>query len=561
MRKNRKLGKRVRKHIDYRYLDDPFRDEDQDDQSYNQTFAGDPSDLPDSLEEAKRTSEWTEWDKAVKIELDQLEKTGTWILVDKPKDAIPISNKWVFDKKRNKSGEITRYKARFVAKGCSQRPGYDYLETFSPVVRMETIRAILSLVPIKKLKIQQMDIKGAYLHGILKEKVYMQQPEGYDDGTGRVCLLIKTLYGLKQSGREWNAELNKKLKEFGFTPLQSDPCAYVRRNGEHLEIITVWVDDLLLFATSNDLMNKMKKEIQSKWTTTDLGEPEKIIGIEITKNDDSIIISQEKYVENILRREGMLDANPVSMPMDPNEKINSNPEGNEGSRSNAYAKLLGELQFLSNATRPDISFAVNKLSAYTANPSPQHAGAVKRILRYLKGTKNLGIKYSAEPQSELQGNSNIFYGYADAAFANIDDYKSTSGYVFIVGGGAITWRSKKQTTITLSSTEAEYIALSEAGREACWLRSLYEELGYIQTAPNLIKGDNDGSIAMARNPQFHKRSKHIAIRWHWVRNLVQDNQIVIESCRDPEQTADILTKGLSRPKHQKHVKEMGLIRI
>ena len=238
-----------------------------------------------------------------------------------------------------------------------------------------------------------MDVKGAYLNGILKEKIYMCQPEGYDDGTGRVCLLIKTLYGLKQSGREWNIELNNTLKDFGFHPLRSDPCVYVCRNGEHLEIITVWVDDLLLFTTSDDLINKMKKKIQSKWTTTDLGEPEKIIGIKIMKKNDSIIISQEKYVKNILKREGMDEANPVSMPMNPNEKIKPNPEGNEGNRSNSYAKLLRELQFLANGTGPDIAYAVNKLSAYTANPSLQHSGAVKRILRYLKGTKNLAIKY------------------------------------------------------------------------------------------------------------------------------------------------------------------------
>jgi Reverse transcriptase (RNA-dependent DNA polymerase)/GAG-pre-integrase domain/Integrase core domain len=546
------------KRVDYRYLDDPFEDEIE--LNENQPYI-DPLYLPTSLKEAKESDEWEQWDAVIKVELDQLGKTGTWTLVEKPEGAVPIRNKWVFDKKTNKAGEIIRYKARLVAKGCSQRPGHDYQDTFSPVVRMETIRAILSLVPIKGLKIQQMDVKGAYLNGILQEKIYMHQPEGYDDGSGRVCLLVKTLYGLKQSGREWNKELDTKLKEFGFHPLRSDPCAYVRRNGDNLEIITVWVDDLLLFATSNDLLEKMKKELQSKWTVTDMGEPAKIIGIEITIKDDYILISQEKRIEAILKREGMDECNPVSMPMDPNDKIKPNPDGNEGSKSNSYAKLLGELQFLTNATRPDIAYAVNKLSAYTANPSLQHVGAAKRILRYLKGTKNLAIKYSAKSDNGLKENSNLFYGYADAAYANTDDYKSTSGYVFLVGGGAITWRSKKQTTIALSSTEAEYIALSEAGREACWLRSLYEELGYTQESPNLIKGDNDGSIAMARNPQFHKRSKHIATRWHWVRDLVQDKIITIESCRDPEQTADVLTKPLARQKHQKHLREMGLITI
>lgn len=302
----------------------------------------------------------------------------------------------------------------------------------------------------------------------------------------------------------------------------------------------------------------MKSEIKSEWEVTDMGEPAKIVGIEITKDDNSITISQEKYIDKILKREGMDESNPVSMPMDPNIKIKPNPDGNQGSRSNYYAKLLGELQFLTNSTRPDIGYAVNKLAAYTANPCLQHVGALKRLLRYLKGTKSLGIKYTAKPQNELQ-NSNLFFGYADAAYANTDDYKSISGYVFIVGGGAITWRSKKQTTIALSSTEAEYVALAEAGREACWLRNIYQELGYPQEFPNIIKGDNEGSISMAKNPQFHKRSKHIATRFHWIRDLVQNGIISIESCRDPEQTADILTKPLARPKHQTHLKEMGLI--
>jgi hypothetical protein len=199
---------------------------------------------------------------------------------------------------------------------------------------------------------------------------------------------------------------------------------------------------------------------------------------------------------------------------------------------------------------------VNRLAAYTANPSLQHTGALKRILRYLSGTRTHGITYTASPTSSE--NANAFFGYSDAAYANTDDYKSTSGYVFIANGGAITWRSKNQTTIALSSTEAEYVALSEAGREVCWLRNLYDELGYTQMAPSLIKGDNDGSIAMAKNPQFHKRSKHIATRWHWVRNAVKDQILAIESCRDPEQTADILTKPLPRPKFQRHLREMGL---
>ena len=205
----------------------------------------------------------------------------------------------------------------------------------------------------------------------------MQQPEGYDNGSGKVCILIKTLYGLKQSGREWNKELDTKLQDLGFNPLQSDPCAYVRKHRDNLEVITVWVDDLLLFATTDDLMKKMKEEIKSEWEVTDLGELAKIVGTEIKRNNDSITITQGKYINTILKREGMDDTNPVSMPMDLNIKIQPNPDGNKGNRSNYYAKLLGELQFLTNSTRPDIAYAVNKLATYTANPSLQHVGALK----------------------------------------------------------------------------------------------------------------------------------------------------------------------------------------
>ena len=547
----------------YSYLDDPYPDEEDDILTSEDQFANTAiiaGDELHSLAEAQRSPDWPEWEKAIKSELNQLQEMGTWRMVDKPPDAIPIANKWTFVKKRNKAGEIIKYKARLVAKGCAQRPGHDYVETFSPVVRMETIRAILALIPIDQLKIQQMDIKGAYLNGILQEKVYMRQPEGYEDGTDQVCVLVKTIYGLKQSGREWNKEFDNKMKSFGFQCLKSDPCVYIRHDADGISIITVWVDDLLLFASSDKLMQQMKDEIHSQWEATDMGNPSKIVGIEITQTDDSnsITITQQKYIEAILEREHMESANPVGTPLDPNMKIGPNPDGNKGSRSNSFAKHLGELQFLANATRPDIAHAINRLAAYTANPSPQHTGALKRILRYLAGTKSYGITYTNSPEN-TNNNPNIFSGYADAAFANQDDCKSTSGYVFMAAGGAITWRSKKQTTVALSSTEAEYIALAEAAREACWLRNLYSELGYPQKQPTLIRGDNNGSIAMARNPQFHQRSKHIAIRWHLIRDLVNDGILTIDECRDPEQTADVLTKPLTRFKHNKHITEMGMV--
>src|ERR1700730_17948716 len=239
------------------------------------------------------------------------------------------------------------------------------------------------------------------------------------------------------------------MQRHGYKCLLSDPCAYIWHDGDEIAIITVWVDDLLLFATSKKLMEKMKSDLRKEWQITNLGEPSKIVGIEITRCKDSISISQRGYIEKLLKEEGMERCNPVAMPLDPNVKIEANPDGNQGDRSNSYAHLLGELQFISNATRPDIAFAVNRLAAYTANPSLQHTGMLKRILRYLAGTKDYAITYLANPRV-----NDRLQGYADASFASTEDYKSISGYVFTLGSGAISWRSKRQTVITLSSTEA-----------------------------------------------------------------------------------------------------------
>ena len=300
----------------------------------------------------------------------------------------------------------------------------------------------------------------------------------------------------------------------------------------------------------------MRTDVAKEWEVTDLGEPQKIIGIEITRTPESITISSSKYIESILSKEGHEHCNPVSTPLDPNMQLVPNPDGEIGNRSNSFARLLGELQYVANATRPDISYAVNRLASYTANPSLQHTTTIKRVLRYLSGTRNLSIIYKANVDYLN------FIGYTDASYANANKRKSISGYVFIASGGAITWSSKKQVTKALSSTEAEYVAMSEAAREACWLRSLHSELSILQSeAPMLLHGDNKGLIAMAKNPVFHQRAKHIDIRWHWVRDLVQDAIIEFISIHDPEQTADIFTKALPCIKHDKHVKGLGLVSV
>ena len=334
----------------------------------------------------KGSEDWEEWEHAMHTELDQLQCMGTWKLVEKPPGVVPIANKWVYTKKQDKEGIVTKYKARLVAKGCAQRPRHHYLETQSLVIRLDSIRAILMIAAMRKLHMHQMDMKGAYLNSTLKEQVYMRQPEGYDDRTGRVCLLIKTLYGLKQAGREWNIEFDSKLSKRGYQRLLSDPCVYIVRTGEDFSIVTVWVDDILIFATTIDLRDKTIADIEAEWEVTNIGKPTKIVGIEITTTPDSIAILSRQYIESILRKEGMDSSDSISTPLDLNVALVPNPEGENGSCSNSFARLLGELQYIANATCPNITYTVNRLTSYTANPSLQHNIAVKRILRYLAGT-------------------------------------------------------------------------------------------------------------------------------------------------------------------------------
>ena len=291
---------------------------------------------PKSLKEAQQRHDWPKWKEAINAELSQLKSMGTWEMTKLPHGRTAIGNRWVFARKYNKDGSVAKYKARLVAKGYSQIPGMDFTDTFSPVVRLETIRAIFALAVSEDWEIRQMDVKGAYLNGTLSEEIYMRQPQGFEDYTDLVCLLIKTLYGLKQAGREWNREFDRKIRGLGFRRLFTDTCVYIRIKDRCLEIITVWVDDLVLFAESKSTADQLEVEIGLLFETTRLGEPSKIVGIEITRDREkgTLKISQERYTESILEKYGMADANSVTTPMDPKVKLAPTEDSKEGDRSN-----------------------------------------------------------------------------------------------------------------------------------------------------------------------------------------------------------------------------------
>jgi len=508
---------------------------------------------PQSVEEAMAQPEWPKWKEAMDKEIGQHEKLGTYRRVELPEGRKPITCKWVFRIKRNAEGKITQFKARLVARGYAQIPGIDYDETFSPVMRTETLRLLCAIATHLGLKIHVVDAVGAYLNGTLEEEIYMTQPPGYDDLSSKFLLLILSIYGLKQAGRTWNTKLNADFIDLGFKRLSSDQCVYFRQSDDKIEIIAVHVDDMALFTTDDTAMDILKKQLASKFEISDLGPIKQMVGYEFTRDESRRLmkVSQTQYISRVLEKFGMADSTPVKTPLDANVKLEKTPEG-ESHDIPAYRHAIGSLMYAATGTRPDIAFAVQHLSQFSSNPSPAHWTAIKRVLCYLNGTKNLGIIYGLDDNFDPTG-------YADADWgSNPIDRKSISGYTYLVAGGPVSWRSKKQPTIALSTMEAEYQAASLATREAAWLRHLYEEIGSPSPNPTTLNLDNRSAIDFAKNSGFHARSKHIDIQHHFVREKIVSNEIVVFHCPSAENIADIFTKPLPAPAHEYLVSKLNM---
>jgi len=523
---------------------------------------------PATIEEALNGEEGDQWKKAIDEEMATLKNMGTWELADLPEGRKPIGCKWVFVKKRDEKGKLIKYKARLVAQGFSQKPGVDFSNdgTFAPVMRFKTLRTFLAFAASMKWDIKQFDVKGAYLHGLLQELIFMDQPRGFDDGSGRVCKLIRTIYGLRQAGNVWNRELNAAMKEIGFIQLKSDPCCYIRRQGEDFEILLVWVDDIISIASNSTRNDIVEQDLGEKFEIKALGRPKMLLGMGINQNpiDNSIKLFQTAYIDSLLKKHGLEDANPVSTPLDPNTKLDLDPnessdpetQGEISERvSTGYATLIGSLMYLAIGTRPDIAYSVQRLAQFTQNPKPAHWTAVKRIFRYLKGTRTLGITYGGSNELNNQ-ELNI---YCDADWASDADRKSISGYVLTLAGGAVAWSSKKQSTIALSTAEAEYVAATHCAKQVIWHQSLLNEAGMPLPSTSTIFSDNQAAISIAHHPEHHARTKHINIAHHFLRDLVQNGTLDLVYINTQDNLADIFTKGLPRTLHQDLTYEIGIL--
>lgn len=510
----------------------------------------DLEDVPTSVDEALGRPDAHCWRRAMEDEMKSYEENCAWDLVNVSGGDHVVSCKWVFKKKCDAENKVS-YRARLVAKGYTQKAGIDYEETFAPVIRYASLRLLFALSLKLGLKIFHLDVKTAFLNGFLKEKILMRQPEGFvkSGDENKVCKLNRAVYGLKQSSRAWNHRVDKVLLKLGYKKSVYEPCLYTKRGENNLmTIIALYVDDFLIYSNDAKGAELLKNQLKSEFQIKDLGEVKQFLGMRISRDEHSIRLDQEQYIDQLLKRFNMDECKSVATPLA--ENFDFSASNNQNSQNPLYQKLIGSLMYLAVLTRPDICFSVSFLSQFNNCHSDYHWQCAKRILRYLKGTKKLSMKFEKKDSDLI--------GYVDADWgSNKKDRKSYTGYVFKLAGASISWRSCKQKTVALSSTEAEYMALSEATKEAIYLRNLLEDLlGKLDCV--LIYNDNQSAKKLAYNPVLHDRSKHIDIRYHFVRDAVSDRIIEVKYLPTNDMIADILTKSLQSVKNAKFVKSLGL---
>ncbi|CAI7818951.1 unnamed protein product, partial [Closterium sp. NIES-54] len=404
---------------------------------------------PATLKEALESSDAEEWKNAMESELKSIEENGTWELVELPEGRKAITSKWLFKIKSDADGKIERYKSRLVAKGYQQKEKVDYKELFAPVVKPTTLRTL------------GMDVTTAFLNSVLEEEIFMAQPEGFDDGSGRVLRLKKALYGLKQAPRQWYLKLREVLEEIGFTPSSADHSLFMLGEGEQRSFMVVYVDDILIFSPSSDLV----KEVMLKC---------------VKRPEEESVGEEERH---------------------------------------RFHSLVGSLMYAAVNTRPDVAFATGQLARVVQCPNEEQVAAGIRVAKYLGQTPTVGLQYSAAAQRRQKGADGVEPGrlfltaFSDASYASEpEDMTSVGGFICCVGGGPTAWESKKQVDQALISVESEYMALFRAVREIVWQRRLLAELGEEQQRPTPLYCDNQGAIALAKNPVLHGLTKHMRVK-------------------------------------------------
>jgi hypothetical protein len=400
-----------------------------------------------------------------------------------------------------------------------------------------------------------MDVNSAFLQADIDQEIYTEQPEGFQSSEhpDHVCRLKKSLYGLKQAPRLWNNTLDEHLRDNGFAPTDADPCIYIGEMGGNVAIISIYVDDCVIYAPAATLA-QVKQLLTSKFRITDYGELTSILGIEVDRDrkSRSLRIRQSGHINDLLETYGMSDCVPAATPLPAGICLDKPEKPDEEASKFPYRQAVGKLLYIAIATRPDIAFAVQWLSRFCAAYDHQHWDALKQLLRYLRGTRTLSIMYRAGDRPFAEVSCGLA-AYCDADWGgNPIDHKSVTGYMFFFASGPISWRSTAQTIVAQSSTEAEYLALSETAKQTIYLRKLFEPLGIPTIEPTTIYCDNQSAIMLANSPphSYHARTKHFDIRHHFIRETIANRQTQLIYCPSSDNIADILTKSLPKPRFE-----------
>ena len=520
-------------------------------------------DDPITYNEAMSSVDSEKWQSAMESEMESMYTNQVWTLVEAPEGVKPIECKWVYKRKIGADGQVETYKARLVAKGFRQRQGIDFDETFSPVALLKSIRILLAIAAYYDYEIWQMDVKTAFLNGKLEEEVYMTQPEGFlsKGNEHLVCKLLRTIYGLRQASRRWNIRFDETIKEFDFIKNIDEPCVYKKVSGSAVTFLVLYVDDILLIGNDIPMLQSVKVWLSKNFTMKDLGEASYILGMKIYRDRSRRMIglTQGTYIKKVLKRFSMENSKRGLIPMSHGVSLSGKmspktPEERERMSKIPYASAIGSIMYAMLCTRPDVAYSISVTSRYQSDPGEDHWKAVKNILKYLRRTKDIFLVFGGESELKIEG-------YTDSSFqSESDDSKSMSGYVFTLNGGAISWKSSKQSTTADSTAEAEYIAASEAAKEAVWMRKFVSELGVVPSVeePIVLYCDNNAAITQAKEPRSHKNSKHVLRRFHLIREIIERGDVKIERVDTHNNVADPLTKSLSQIHFDRHKEKMGI---
>ncbi|KAF5783294.1 putative RNA-directed DNA polymerase [Helianthus annuus] len=442
------------------------------------------------------------WKEAMKKEIRALEENNTWTLVDLPNGKRAVDSKWVYKIKYKPNGEVERFKARLVAKGFTQMEGVDYHDTFAPVAKLVTVRTLLAVAVKKRWVINQLDVNNAFLHGDLNEEVYMKLPQGFaKENDTRVCRLNKSLYGLKQASRNWYQKFTSSLLELGYKQCKADYSLFIFKEDACFVAALIYVDDVIIVGNDARKIQHTKVELDRRFSIKDLGTLKYFLGIEVARTPEGLVLSQRKYILDILEDCGLQGCKPSPFPFEQNLKLDKNDEEPKVDASR-YRRLVGRLLYL-QATRPDIAYSVNVLSQFVADPRQSHMDAAHRVLR-----------------------------------------RSRTGYLLLLGGAPISWKTKKQNVVSRSSAEAEYRSMASTVSEILWMRWLLKELNIYTIEPTPLFCDNQAARHIANNPVFHERTKHVEMDCYFVRERVESQEVQPLRIDTSMQIADLLTKGL-----------------